>query len=185
VRRLLAAVFLIGALVWAKSRFLDPPKPRPRSQLEVNAETFGRHKRGPANPAQDVAPRTDTATVSMLQSLQKALGLEKSPDQRARGRFEAFMKSWQNGGVSESDEAQAAACLWMRGTRALSADETNDAGTFFDIWRKNKSLYVETIEYRINGYTPRADDTIAAVTINEKRYSIGIPHSPNAMFWVE
>jgi hypothetical protein len=185
MQKYLLAVAVIGGLVWAKGRYIDPPKPRERSQVEVNAEIFGQIKRKHPNPGQGVAPASDSATISMLNSLAKSIGAEKTPDERARARFEEFMESWKVGGVSESDEAQAAACLWMRGQRALSMDETNDAGTYFDLWRKDKWLYVEKIEYRINGYVPRADHTIAGVTINGTTYAIGIPHTPNPLFWSE
>jgi hypothetical protein len=182
-------VFLAGGLWFAKTRYYDPPRPRVRTQVEVIAETFGQYKRGKVTAGQlaAIAPATDSASpASILESLQSIVGANKTPAEKAASRFEKFMKSWQNGGVSESDEAQAAACIWARGSRALSANETNDAGTFFDLWRKEKGLYVESIRYDIRHVTPApaGDYSIAVVSINGTEYQMGVPHTGNPIFWI-
>ena len=188
MQKYLWLAFLAGGLWFAKTRFYDEPKPKTQTKLEAAAESFGRYKAAKAGrivPERPDAPPVDQASAeTILESLQAMVGANKTPAEKAESRFEQFMKSWESGGVSESDEAQAAACLWARGTRVLSIDETNDAGTFFDLWRKEKSLYVETIRYDILYFTPKDDHIVAVVSINGEKYQMGVPYAANPIFWV-
>jgi hypothetical protein len=187
MQKYLWLAFLAGGLWFAKTRFYDEPKAKTPTKAEQAAEAFGRYAKTGKLPdsvaAQAVS--TDTANAQgFLESLQALTGSNKSPAQRAEARFEQFMKSWQNGGVSESDEAQAAACLWSRGSRVLPGEETTQAATFFDLWRKEKSLYVETIRYDVLYFTPKDDHIVAVVSINGEKYQMGVPYAANPIFWV-
>jgi len=104
----------------------------------------------------------------------------------AKERFEKFMRSWKNGGVSLNDAEQAAACLWARGKPFIADnEEIRNAADSFDKWRKAKSLYVQDISYTIGDYRQEGDHTIVDVTINGSRYHVGIPKDANPMFWAE
>ena len=176
MQKYLWIAFLAGGLWFAKTRYYDEPKVKTPTKAEQAAEAFGRYAKtgklpdgerlglGGAGPVGQALPAPDAKS--------------------AQSRFEQFMKSWQNGGVSESDEAQAAACLWARGSRVLSGNETVDAATYFDLWRKEKSLYVETIRYDILYFTTKEEHVVAVVSINGGTYQMGVPYGANPIFWV-
>jgi hypothetical protein len=189
MQKFLWIVFIAGGLWYAKTQYYDEPKPKTRTQLEAAAESLGRYKaakRGIEVPERPDAPPVDQASAaSMLESLQAMVGANKTPAEKAQTRFEQFMKSWHSGGVSESDEAQAAMCLWARGTRALPLNELSDAATFFDLWRKEKGLYVESFRYDIKYFTPKDDHLVAVVNIDGTTYQMGVPYAANPIFWVK
>ena len=121
------------------------------------------------------------SSPSMLQSI--GIGSSQNP---AQERFEKFMKSWKDGGVSLNDAEQAAACRWARGKAYLAGeDEVRNAAESFDRWRKAKGLYVQDIDYKIGDYRVEGDHTIADVTINGTKYRIGIPKDASPMFWAD
>jgi len=110
----------------------------------------------------------------------------KSPEKVVKERFEKFMQSWKEGGVSLNNAEQAAACLWSRGVVFINnVDELRDAAEGFDRWRKGKGLYVQEIRYEVGEYRRDGDHTVVEVTINGSRSQVGIPDTANPMFWTE
>ena len=107
-------------------------------------------------------------------------------DDGTHERFEKFMSSWKDGGVSLNDAEQAAACRWARGKPFIrDSDDFKNSVDGFDHWRKAKALYVQDISYSIGEYRVEGDHTVVDVTINGSKYHVGIPKDASPMFWAD
>jgi hypothetical protein len=190
LKKILLVVFAIGALVWAKKRFLDAPAPVAPSKAEVTAEKIG--KIAKTHIARSKAAPDEGGLAAMVASL---MPKEDSapPEAKAKKRMEAVMASWKEGGTSLNDAAQAAACLWSRGVHFIpDKDEINDAAMGFDKWRQSKALYTDIQSYAVGEVIARenhpgrsGDYSVIEVTINGDTHRIGIPDSNNPLFWVQ
>jgi len=190
LKKILVVVLAIGALFWAKKRFLDAPAaPVAPSKAEVTAEKIGAiakvHIAG-GKPATD-----ERGLAAMIASLIHKED-SASPEAKAKKRMEAVMAAWKEGGTSLSDAAQAAACLWSRGVRFIpDKDEIQDAANGFDKWRRDKSLYTDVKSYAVGEVVSRdtnpgrGDYSVVEVMINGSVYRIGVPDRSNPLFWIQ
>lgn len=190
MKKILVVVFAVGALIWAKKRFVDAPAPPPApSKAEVTAEKVGAIAK--AHLAGGKAATDERGLAAMVASLIRKED-SASPEAKAKKRMEAVMAAWKEGGTSLSDAAQAAACLWSRGVRFIpDKDEIQDAANGFDKWRRDKSLYTDVKSYAVSDVVSResnpgrGDYSVVEVTINGSVYRIGIPDRPNPLFWIQ
>jgi hypothetical protein len=189
MKKVFALVLVVGALFWAKKRFVDEPTPPVQSETEAAAEKIG-GVLASAKKGQQSAPKAEGLSA-MLSSL---LGgsKESTPEAKAKARVETFMKTWKEGGTSVNDAAQAAACLWSRGVRFIpDKDEIQDAANGFDRWRHEKNLYVEITTYSVGDVSFRASNpgrgeyNVLTISINGQPYRIGVPDGPNPIFWID
>ncbi len=191
MKKVLVVVFAIGALLWAKKRFLDAPAPVAPSKAEVTAEKIGAIAKTHIARGQSSAPdeRGLAAMVSRLIRKEDSA----SPEAKAKKRMEAVMAAWKEGGTSLNDAAQAAACLWSRGVWFIpDKDEIQDAAMGFDKWRQAKSLYTDVQSYTVGEVVSRGnhpgrggDYSVIEVTINGDSYHIGVPDRSNPLFWIQ
>jgi hypothetical protein len=206
MKKIALIVIAVGAILFAKKRFIDPPHVAEPSKAEVIAERVGRIQRAKMEgrlPDPKDLKIVETATAGLpaatgsvdanalagiLSQLQKQ---QASPQDAARARVETFMAAWKAGGTSLNDEAQAAACLWSRGMRFIpDRDEIQDAATGFDKFRWEKNLYTDIKQYEVmpsSGYkrndAAHGDFTVVDVTINYAIYHLGVPDKANPIFW--
>jgi len=186
--QVVAFIAVVWGLVWAKKTYLDKPKP---------AEQTAAAPISTSTPfSSSVSQQPQTATLqeqnnAIANLLNKFVGGEKKPEDRARVRMEAFMKAWQEGGTSLNDAEQAASCLYSRGQRVIpSADEIRAAYDGFTSFRKEKGLYTNITGYSIVDSKRARDDahgdyTKFYVVINSSMYAIGVPDKANPMFWTD
>lgn len=186
MKKLVVAVVLVGALVWAKKRFMDAPAAPVRSEAEAAAEKFG-GAIAKAKTAQAAANDAHGLSGMLGSLLHRDAG---TPEAKAKKRLETFMAAWKEGGTSLNDSAQAAACLWSRGVRFIAdKEEIQDAANGFDRWRQQRDLYVEIKSYAVGEVVARdrnegrGDYTVVEVLINERPLRIGVPDTANPLFW--
>ena len=178
MKKLFVVVIAVGALVWAKKRFVDAPAPPVKSETEVAAEKVG----GAVSRA-----RAATMFSSLLHREDK-----ETPEAKAKARVTAVLATWQEGGTTLNDAAQAAACLWSRNVRFIpNTQEINDAATGFDHWRHEKNLYTDVKSYSVGEVVARdtnpgrGDYSVVEVLINGQPHRIGVPDKSNPLFWAQ
>jgi hypothetical protein len=208
MKKILIVVFAIGALLWAKKRFLDAPAPVVPSKAEVTAEKLGKFAKtrlsggqavlpAAGQPTGQPAPETTSQATPEERSLAAMLTSlihrdAGTPEEKAKKRMEAVMAAWKEGGTSLNDAAQAAACLWSRGVRFIpDRDEIQDAAMGFDKWRRDKSLYTDVQSYTVgrvlgrDSNPGRGDYSVIEVTINGEPHHVGVPDRNNPLFWIQ
>ena len=181
-------MLVIVALVWAKKHFLDKPPAEP-AVAESQAGSSQSATAAPQPSTTDTAAAT-SKLANLIHSF-SSRGDSGTPQEKARVRMEAFMKSWKEGGTSLGDAEQAAACLWSRGKVFIpDRDEIQDAYNGFTKFRRDKDLYTNITEYAIGPNIDRAHDeghgdySVFAVSINGKTYLMGVPDKSNPIFWI-
>jgi len=195
VKRVAIAVVVIGALFWARKRFVDAPKVEEPTKAEVIAEKIGRIARAkregkPINPG-DLkldgtstplnTPPADTTTITQDQ-LQAALNSAMSsmtPEQKAKQRVQQLLTVWQQG------SKPAASIIWATGvTTEISGDFNPRA---FDDFAAEKSLQNGVQSFEVNAAYHRNDGTrsytVVDVMINGAVYHLGVSDKTEPIFW--
>ena len=64
-------------------------------------------------------------------------------------------------------------------------DSVRDAAEGFDKWRKAKQVYTEQLTYEIGDYRREKDHTVVTVKLNGTTHEIGIPDGASPLFWAD
>jgi hypothetical protein len=192
MKRVAIVVVVLGALLWAKKRFVDPPKVEEPSKAEVIAEKIGRIAKAkregkPINPGDLkldgtstplAPPDTSTVTPDTLQAAVNAALSSLSPEQRAKQRVQQLMTAWQQG------PKPVAAVMWQVGPTAMN--EANFDIPSFDAFCQEKELK-ELQSFEVGSAYHRNDGsasyTVVDVMINGAMYHMGVPEKAQPIFW--
>lgn len=205
-RIVIAAVIVIGALFWAKRRFIDPPKPKEQSKAEMMAESIGRIAKAKrdgkeidpkdlkvfekataalstAAQQQQTPGATPAAAQDALQSMLAAATSTAPPEQRAKQRVQEMMELLQAGGQGVT----MAAVIWQTGMRAIFNGSVDDTESAFGKFLAEKSIPSHINSFQVGDAYRRNDGsrryTVVDVTIDGAQYHMGVPEKTGPIFW--
>jgi hypothetical protein len=198
---------VLGALFWAKSRYLDPPKEHVPTESEIMAEKVGRIARAkregkPIDPGDlkvisqaipldgtTTNPQA-TATISQEQLQQiiaaaAAVTSTSAPEVGAKARVQRMMEYWKSGDPSAFSMA---AVQWQSGLAiALDPKSFDQASSEFASFIGEKSLPKEINAYEVQSAYHRSEGsrsyTVIDVSINGSVYHMGVPEKAAPIFW--